>query len=118
MSEKFDTGLKIRREVLGVKYVDASLANLTDFMRPIQKYTTEVCWGTVWSRDDLDRKTRSLLNLKINAAMKRPHEPALYIRGAFNNYVTKAEIGEVFPETAVYCSSPATLDSFNAAKIF
>ena len=114
--EMFDKGLKIRREVLGAEHVDKSLKTADDFNRPMQELVTTYCWGEVWGRPGLDRKTRSLLNLAILTALNRPHEIKLHVRGALNNGVTKAEISEVFLHTAIYCGVPAAIDSFRVAR--
>lgn len=112
----FDKGLQTRREVLGAEYVDASIKNADDFTRPMQEMVTQYCWGDVWNRPGLDRKTRSLLNLAMLTALNRPHELKLHVRGAINNGVTRDEIREVFLQTAIYCGMPAAIDSFRNAK--
>jgi 4-carboxymuconolactone decarboxylase len=114
--ELFEKGLAIRREVLGADYVDNSIRNADEFSLPMQELTTKYCWGTVWSRPGLPRKTRSLLNLAMITALNRPHELELHIRGALHNGVTKDEIREVFLQTAIYCGVPAAIDSFRTAK--
>lgn len=114
--ELFDKGLKVRREVLGAEYVDAALKAADDFNRPIQELVTQMAWGEVWTRPGLDRRTRSFLNLAMITALNRPHELKLHVRGALNNGLTKAEISEVFLQTAVYCGMPAALDSFRVAR--
>jgi 4-carboxymuconolactone decarboxylase len=117
-SELFDKGIKIRREVLGAEYVDASISQADDFSRPLQELVTEFCWGAVWSRSGLDRKTRSLLNLGMLTALNRPHEVKLHLRGALNNGCSKNDIIEVLLQTAVYCGVPAAIDSLRVAKEF
>lgn len=112
----FDEGLKTRREVLGDAYVNASLNSVDEFSKPLQKLVTEYCWGTVWNRPGLDRRTRSLLNLAWLTALNRPHEIKTHVRGAINNGLTKEEIGEVFLQAAIYCGVPAALDSTRIAK--
>lgn len=112
----FDRGLKVRREVLGAEYVDASIAHADDFNRPMQELVTQFAWGEVWNRPGLDRRTRSLLNLAMITALNRPHELELHVRGAVNNGVTVDEMREVFLQTAVYCGMPAALDSFRLAR--
>ncbi len=114
--ELFEQGLAIRREVLGADYVDRSIAQADDFTRPLQELITQYCWGEVWNRPGLDRRTRSLLNLAMITALNRPHELRLHVRGALRNGVTKDEIREVFLQAAVYCGAPAALDSFRVAK--
>ncbi len=114
--ELFDKGLKIRREVLGAEYVDASIKNADDFTRPFQELVTRYCWGEVWSRPTLDRKTRSIINLAMLTALNRAHEVRLHVRGAINNGLTKEDIREVLLQTAIYCGVPAAMDSFRVAK--
>jgi 4-carboxymuconolactone decarboxylase len=114
--ELFDKGLAIRRAVLGSEYVDKSIAAADDFTRPLQEIVTQYCWGEVWGRPNLDRKTRSFLNLAMLSALNRPHEVKLHVRGALNNGVTKEEIREVFLQVAIYCGVPAAMDSFRIAK--
>ena len=112
----FDQGLQTRREVLGAEYVDASIRNADDFNLPMQELVTQYCWGDVWNRPGLDRRTRSFLNLAMLTALNRPHELKLHVRGAINNGVTKDEIREVFLQAAIYCGVPAAIDSFRVAR--
>lgn len=114
--ELFDKGLKTRREVLGAEYVDASIKNATDFNIDMQELVTQYCWGDVWNRPGLERKTRSFLNLAMITALNRPHELKLHVRGAINNGLTKEEIKEVFLQASIYCGVPAAIDSFRVAS--
>ena len=114
--ELFDKGLQTRREVLGAEYVDASLKSADEFNMPMQEMVTQYCWGDIWNRPGLDRRTRSFLNLAMLTALNRPHEIKLHVRGAINNGLTKAEIAEVFLQSAIYCGVPAAIDSFRTAK--
>ena len=114
--ELFDKGLQVRREVLGAEYVDKSLREADDFTREMQELVTQYCWGDVWNRPGLDRRTRSFLNLAMLTALNRPHEIKLHVRGALNNGLTRDEIKEVFLQAAIYCGVPAALDSFRVAK--
>lgn len=113
--EQFEKGLKVRKEVLGEKHVNASLAAADELTAPLQKLVTEWCWGEVWTRPGLERKTRSFLNLAMLTALNRPHELKLHVRGAINNGVTEEEIVEVLLQAAVYCGVPAALDSMRVA---
>jgi len=115
-SEKFERGLKTRRAVLGADYVDNSLAQADDFNWSMQQLTTEWCWDEIWNRPGLDRRSRSVLNLGMIAALNRPHEFKLHLRGALNNGLTKDELKEVFLQIGVYCGVPAAMDSFRIAK--
>ncbi len=117
-SERFEKGLQIRREVLGAEHVDASISQADDFSRPLQELVTEYCWGNVWSRPGLDRKTRSLINVAMLTALNRPHEVKLHLRGALNNGCSKNDIMEVLLQTAIYCGVPAAMDSLRVAKEF
>jgi len=115
----FEQGLQTRRDVLGAEYVDAAIASADDFNRPMQELVTQYCWGDVWNRPGLDRRTRSLLNLAMLTALNRPHELKLHVRGALRNGVTQEEMREVFLQTAIYCGVPAAIDSFrNAREVF
>ncbi|MDN3613920.1 4-carboxymuconolactone decarboxylase [Vibrio gallaecicus] len=116
MSDKFEEGLAIRRQVLGAEYVDASIENATDFTMPMQELVTKYCWGEVWGRDTLPLKTRSMINLAMITALNRPHELKLHVRGALNNGCTTEEIREVLLQTAIYCGVPAAIDAFRTAK--
>jgi len=111
----FAKGLQTRREVLGSEHVDASIKNATDFSIDMQELVTQYCWGEVWNRPGLDRRTRSFLNLAMITALNRPHELKLHVRGAINNGLTKEEIKEVFLQAAIYCGVPAAIDSFRVA---
>ena len=112
----FDKGLAIRRAVLGDEYVDNAMKMVDDFNKPMQELTTEYCWGYVWGREGLDRRTRSLLNLAMISVLNRPHELKIHIAGALRNGVTRDEIREVFMQVAIYAGVPAGVDSFRAAR--
>lgn len=113
--ERLQRGLELRRKVLGDSYVDNALAAATEFTRPIQEYVTATCWGDVWSRPGLDRRTRSLVNLAMLTALNRMTEFGAHVRGARRNGCTEAEIQEVLLQTAAYCGAPAALEAFRVA---
>lgn len=113
---RYERGLATRREVLGAEYVDRALGQVTPFTKPIQDLVTEYCWGAIWTRDGLDRRTRSLINLGMLAALNRPHELGAHVRGALNNGCTEDEIRETLLQAAIYCGMPAGLDSFRVAE--
>ncbi len=115
-SELFEKGLQVRREVLGAEYVDAAISQADDFNRPLQELVTEYCWGAVWTRPGLARKTRSLLNLAMLTALNRPHEVKIHLKGALNNGCSKVEIMETLLQAAIYCGVPAAVDSFRLAR--
>ena len=114
-SERFRKGLEVRRAVLGTEYVDGSLAKADDFMMAFQRITTEWCWGYAWTREGLDRKTRSIINLAMLTALGKPAELKLHVKGALANGVSVEEIKEVLLHATVYCGIPAGLDAFKAA---
>ena len=117
-TDLFEKGLEVRRAVLGKEYVDKSISDADDFTQPLQELVTEYCWGSIWTRPGLPRKTRSLINLAMLTALNRPHEVKLHLQGALNNGCSKEEIMEVFLQTAIYCGIPAAVDSFRIAKEF
>ena len=112
----FDNGLDVRKAVLGKDYVENAMKNADDFNRPFQEFISEYCWGAIWTRPGLPRKTRSLLNLAMLTALNKPHELKLHIKGAINNGVTREEMQEVFMQAAVYCGVPAGVESFRIAR--
>lgn len=114
--EVFDRGLAIRKDVLGKEFVEKSFASADDFNMPMQELTTEYCWGWCWGREELPRKTRSMLNLAMISALNRPHELKMHVKGALRNGVSKEEIREVFLQVAIYCGIPAGVDAFRIAR--
>ena len=106
----------MRRDVLGATHVDRSLAQVSEFSRPMQELVTEYCWGIVWSRDGLELKTRSLLNIAMLTALNRAHELGVQVRGAITNGASVEEIQETLLQTAIYVGVPAALESFRVAE--
>ncbi|WP_018236315.1 carboxymuconolactone decarboxylase family protein [Ensifer sp. BR816] len=115
-SERFERGLKTRREVLGAEYVDKAVSEADEFSWAMQELTTEWCWDATWNRPGLDRRSRSILNLGMIAALGRSHEFKLHVRGALNNGLTKDELKEIFVQIGTYCGVPAAMDCFRVAK--
>jgi 4-carboxymuconolactone decarboxylase len=114
--DAFEKGLAIRKEVLGAAHVERSLASADDFSRPFQEIITSYCWGEVWGREALSRKTRSLLNIAMLSALGREDEFRLHVRAAFNNGVTKEEIREVLLQVMIYAGVPAANSAFRQAR--
>jgi 4-carboxymuconolactone decarboxylase len=112
----YEKGLEVRKAVLGEAYVNNALKNVDDFNRPFQEMLTEYCWGAVWGREELPRKTRSMLNLAMISVLNRPHELRTHIKGALTNGVTREEIREIFMQVAIYAGAPAGVDSFRIAR--
>ena len=111
-----DKGLEIRKAVLGEAYVTNALKNLDDFNRPFQEMLNEYCWGAVWGREELPRKTRSMLNIAMISILNRPHELRAHLKGAQTNGVTREEIREILMQVAIYAGMPAAVDSFRIAR--
>ena len=112
----FERGRAIRSSVLGKEFVDKSFETADDFNRPLQELVTEYCWGAIWGREELPKKTRSMLNLAMISALNRPHELKAHIKGALVNGVSMVEIREVLLQVAIYCGVPAAVDSFRIAR--
>lgn len=115
-NDMYERGLEVRKAVIGADYVNKALADKDEFSGPLQDLVTEYCWGTIWTNDDLPRKTRSLLNLVMLTVLNRPHELKIHLRGALTNGCTKAEIRGAFLQAGVYAGIPAAVDAFRAAK--
>jgi len=118
----FDAGLKLRKEVLGDAYVERAFSVQDEFTADVQDYLTTHAWGAVWARRGADgeltlpKKTRSIMNLAMLAAINRPHELEIHLRGAINNGVTKKEMLEIFLHVAPYAGAPALLDAVRLAR--
>ena len=104
---RYEAGMLVRREVLGDEHVDRATANATDFSRPFQEMITRSAWGEVWTRDGLDRKTRSCITLAVLTALRAENEIPMHVRAALTNGLTPEEIREVIMHTAVYAGVPA-----------
>jgi 4-carboxymuconolactone decarboxylase len=109
-------GDALRREVLGDEHVERSRVQAPAFRRPMQELTTEYCWGTVWGREGLDRRSRSILNLGMLAALNREPELRLHLRAALTNGLTPVEIQEILLQVAIYCGVPAGMEAFKVAE--
>jgi 4-carboxymuconolactone decarboxylase len=115
-NEKFEKGLKLRKQVLGAEYVEKSMASADSFSMPMQELSTEYCWGHVWTRPGLALRDRSLINIAMISALNRPHELKLHVKAALNNGLSREEIREVILQVAVYCGVPAGIDSTRIAR--
>lgn len=109
-------GEAARREVMGTEFVDRALDNATDFDMPMQEMTMEHAWGAVWTRDGLDRKTRSIVTVSMLIALNAHGALKGHVRGALNNGVSPDEIREVVMHAAVYCGYPAALAAMKVAR--
>jgi 4-carboxymuconolactone decarboxylase len=111
----YDEGMAIRREVLGDAHVDAAIEGTTEFTAPFQDFITRYAWGGVWSRDGLDRRTRSVVTLAVLTALGREHELAMHVRAALRHGLSPAEIGEVLLHTGLYAGVPTANRAFAIA---
>lgn len=115
MDEQYQDGLQVRKQVMGEAFVEKAFANVDDFTKPLQEYITRNAWGTVWCREGLDLKTRSLVTLSMLTALGRAHELKGHVRGALNNGASVEEIREVLLHATVYCGVPLAGEAFRAA---
>jgi 4-carboxymuconolactone decarboxylase len=114
--DPYETGMRVRREVLGDDHVDRSVESTTDFTAPFQDFITRYAWGSVWARDGLDRRTRSAITLAVLTALGRENELAMHVRAARTNGLTADEISEVLLHTAVYAGVPAANAAYAIAQ--
>ncbi|KAF9501722.1 CMD-domain-containing protein [Pleurotus eryngii] len=115
--EIYDAGMQFRRKVLGEEYVNNQLKlGVSEFTKPMQQLTTEVAWGTIWTRPGLELKQRSLICIALVASQGREAELGAHIRGAVNNGATEVEIREALLQTAVYCGIPTGMVSFRIGE--
>jgi len=116
VTDAYERGMAVRREVLGDEHVDRAVAATTPFTAAFQEFITRAAWGEVWARDGLDRRSRSMVTLAVLTALGRPEELAMHVRAARRNGVTAAEIGEVLLHTAIYAGVPAANSAFAIAQ--
>ena len=109
-------GEAVRRRVLGDDYVDRAVGSSDAFSRPFQDLLNEYCWGTVWTDEGLDLKSRSLLNLGMLAALNRMHEFGIHFRGAIRNGLTDDELRAALVQIAIYCGIPGGVEAFRVAR--
>jgi 4-carboxymuconolactone decarboxylase len=114
--DAFEAGMQVRRAVLGDAHVDGALERTTDFTRDFQDFITRYAWGAVWTREGLDRRTRSCITLAVLTALGREGELAMHVRAARRNGLSPEEIGEVLLHTAVYAGVPAANAAFAVAQ--
>ena len=114
--ERFEKGLAVRSDVLGTEYVKNTMENASEFSRDFQELLTEYCWGAAWGDDTLDRKTRSMLNVTMIAALNRMHEWELHFRGAMVNGVSRDELKANLNQIAIYCGVPVAVECHRIAK--
>ena len=113
--ETYDEGMAVRRAVLGDEHVDRAIERTSDFTKPFQDFITRYAWGSIWAREQLDRRTRSAVTLAALTALGREHELAMHVRAALRNGLTPTEIGEVLLHTSVYAGVPVANRAFAIA---
>lgn len=116
MDQQFEDGLRMRKQVMGEDFVEKAFAGADEFTMPLQEFVTRNAWGTVWCRDGLELKTRSLITVAMLTALGRTQELKGHLRGALNNGATPEEIREVLLHAAVYCGAPLAVDAFRTAQ--
>ena len=116
MSDAYERGMEVRREVLGDAHVDKAIRTTTELTEDFQSFITRYAWGEIWARPGLDRKTRSCITITALVALNRPEELELHVRAALRNGLTAEEIREVLLHSAVYCGVPAANSAFAIAK--
>jgi len=116
MTEEYERGMKVRREVLGDEHVDGAIERTTPFTEDFQDLITRYAWGEIWSRPGLDRRTRSAITLSALVALGHHEELAMHVRAALRNGLTDDEIKEVLLQSAIYCGVPAANAAFAIAQ--
>ncbi len=116
LNEKYQAGMKVRREVLGETWVDKATDARTDFTEEWQSQITESVWGGIWTRPGLDRRTRSCMTLALMMSLGSWDEFNLHIEAAFNNGLTQDDIKEVIMHASAYCGVPAGNHAFKEAS--
>ena len=111
-----ELGKAIRGEVIGRDRSEAALKASSDFDRPFQELALRYCWGEIWGRGGLDRKTRSIVNLSMLCGLGKPNELKIHLRGALTNGVSKQEIQEIFLQVCIYCGVPTAGEAFKIAR--
>lgn len=118
MADKKESGIEVRRAVLGDAHVDRAEASRTPFNDEFQDLITRYAWGEIWTRPGLDRRTRSCITVAMLVALNRNEELAMHMRAAITNGVTVDELKEILLQATVYCGVPAGNSAFGvAAKV-
>jgi 4-carboxymuconolactone decarboxylase len=114
--DRYQTGMAVRRSVLGDAHVDRAEAGKTAFDQDFQRFITEGAWGSVWARPGLDRRTRSMLVIALMAALGHDDELAMHLRATRNTGATIEDVQEVLLMVAVYAGVPAANSAIRIAK--
>ncbi len=114
--QMFDKGMTIRGDMFGAELAQKAYAATDDFNRPFEELVNQYCFGEIWGRPGLDRKTRSIVTLSMLCGLNRPNQIRAHVKGAIANGVSKEELKELFLQAAIYCGVPAAVDSFRIAR--
>jgi 4-carboxymuconolactone decarboxylase len=112
----FEAGMDVRRAMWGKAGADDRLAAATDFNRPFEDLVTTYCFGDIWNRPGLDKRTRSIITLAALTALSKPNQIKAHVVGAIANGVTSEEIREILMHTSVYAGIPAGVEAMTAAQ--
>ena len=115
-SKLHDTGLALRKQVLGADHVEKTLASVDQYTAPLQEIVNEYVWGAVWARPGLNPRDRSLITIAMLTALNRPQELKTHIRAGLTNGVTRKEVSEILLHANVYCGAPAAVDAFRMMR--
>ncbi|MCZ7373646.1 4-carboxymuconolactone decarboxylase [Micromonospora sp. WMMC250] len=115
-NERHETGMTVRRQVLGDAHVDRAVDGTDEFTADFQDFITRYAWGEVWSRPGLDRRTRSCITLAVLATLRHDEELAMHVRAALRNGLSPAEVAEVLLQVGVYAGVPAANRAFSVAR--
>jgi 4-carboxymuconolactone decarboxylase len=116
MANRYETGMEVRRAVLGDAHVDRAEADRQAFDTPFQRLITESAWGTVWASDAITRRERSMLTLALLAATRNFEEIPMHIRATANTGASREDVMEVFQHVAIYAGVPAANRAIKLAK--
>ncbi len=116
VTDFYEAGMAVRRQVLGEAHVARATANVTDLDRDFQAFITRTAWGGVWTRPGLDRRTRSMLTIAVLASLGHEEELKLHLRASKNTGATPGDIAEVLMQVAVYAGVPAANSAVRTAK--
>lgn len=116
MTNRFDTGMSVRRQVLGDAHVDRANGAMTEFDQPFQQMITETAWGNLWASDKISRRERSMLTLALLAATGNFEEIPMHIRASLNTGASKDDVMEAFLHVAVYAGVPKANHAIKLAK--
>jgi 4-carboxymuconolactone decarboxylase len=96
--------------------VQRAFENADELSMPFQELATEFAWGSVWTREGLSLRERSLMTMAMCIALNRPRELQIHLRGALRNGVQPELLPEILLQAFIYCGGPATIDAMHAIR--